>query len=166
MSEANKLDQGKLEASYTYCFSYGVLLAFGGKITNPCMVGYGEMLFYLKQQLLTPDHDKEALLAVLKPLVLFSDELMSNYDIPYDRLVEVCKYGAKKYGDLNYSQGMDCRRFIDAAERHVLAFFKYGIHKDEESGLSHLAHHLANWMMFYDQVCLGVGINKLSNTPE
>lgn len=54
-------------------------------------------------------------------------------------VVKVMEFGAQKYGWDNWKKGMDWSRLIDASLRHI---YKYanGKDKDEESGLSHLAH--------------------------
>lgn len=51
----------------------------------------------------------------------------------------VMAFGAKKYGMHNWRKGMDFSRLADAALRHVYAFLD-GEDKDQETGLSHLAH--------------------------
>lgn len=62
--------------------------------------------------------------------------------LPHESLVEVAKvlaFGEKKYSAGNWAKGIEYRRLISAAQRH-LGDFNAGIDKDEESGLSHLAH--------------------------
>ena len=51
----------------------------------------------------------------------------------------VLAHGAEKYGMNNWRKGMAFSRLADACLRHVYAFLD-GEDKDEESGLSHLAH--------------------------
>ncbi len=51
----------------------------------------------------------------------------------------VLAHGAKKYGTHNWRKGMKFSRLADACLRHIYAFLD-GEDKDEESGLSHLAH--------------------------
>lgn len=62
--------------------------------------------------------------------------------LPFTGLLEVAKvldFGAKKYDPWNWTKGMAWSRLLGAAFRHL---FKYatGEDKDEETGLSHLAH--------------------------
>lgn len=62
--------------------------------------------------------------------------------IPYEALDEIAKvlaFGAKKYDAFNWTKGIEYRRLIGAAQRHLGAF-NSGEDKDPESGLSHLAH--------------------------
>lgn len=54
-------------------------------------------------------------------------------------LAEVLTFGAKKYGDRNWEQGIDYSRVYAAALRHLLAWFK-GEDNDDETGMSHLDH--------------------------
>lgn len=58
-------------------------------------------------------------------------------------LGDVLTYGANKYNDHNWEQGTSWMRIYAALQRHLLAFHR-GIDIDEESGMSHLKHALAN----------------------
>lgn len=55
-------------------------------------------------------------------------------------------FGAKKYGDWNFTKGIAYMRLCDAAMRHIIAFM-WGEDNDPESGLSHLDHAAANLNM-------------------
>ncbi len=56
------------------------------------------------------------------------------------RVVEVLEYGARKYAVDNWRLVPDARRrYFDAAQRHLLAWWG-GELVDAESGLPHLAH--------------------------
>ena len=73
--------------------------------------------------------------------------------LPLQGVLEVAKVGAmgaKKYGDHNFRGGMALTRFLDAALRHQLAYLD-GIDKDEESGLTHLAHAAWNLLAAIEQ---------------
>jgi len=59
--------------------------------------------------------------------------------VALEQEAQVMEFGAKKYGKFNYRKGMKWSRLIDAALRHIYAFAD-GQDKDEETGLSHLAH--------------------------
>ena len=48
-------------------------------------------------------------------------------------------FGANKYGENNFRQGIKCSRLISAALRHLLAILR-GEWLDPESGLPHWAH--------------------------
>lgn len=62
-------------------------------------------------------------------------------------------YGAKKYGEYNYREGLKQSRVWDAIERH-LGQWSDGQDNDEESGLPHLAHAGAGIIMLLDLVRL------------
>lgn len=62
--------------------------------------------------------------------------------LPYDALVEVAKvlqFGESKYSAGNWAKGIEYRRLISAAYRHLGAY-NSGEDYDEESGLLHTAH--------------------------
>jgi len=59
--------------------------------------------------------------------------------MPLFELVKVYTYGAAKYGDRNWEEGMDWGRVFAAVQRHLGKFWN-GEELDEESGLPHLAH--------------------------
>ncbi len=62
--------------------------------------------------------------------------------LPYDALeevVHVLQFGAQKYGDRNWEQGMEYSRPYSAAMRHLTSWFM-GMRDDEETGFNHLAH--------------------------
>lgn len=52
---------------------------------------------------------------------------------------EVLRFGAEKYGDRNWEEGILYSRVYAAAMRHLLAFWQ-GKVSDSESGLHHLLH--------------------------
>jgi hypothetical protein len=58
-------------------------------------------------------------------------------------MAEVLAMGAKKYGRLNWKNGIQYSRMLDAAYRHILAF-QSGQDIDPESGKSHLLHAMIN----------------------
>lgn len=63
-------------------------------------------------------------------------------------MAEVLDLGRQKYGELNWKNGLEYRRLLDAAYRHLLAF-QSGIDLDEESGKSHLLHSMVNLAFLY-----------------
>jgi Domain of unknown function (DUF5664) len=65
-------------------------------------------------------------------------------------------YGAKKYGDNNYRQGMKVSRQLAAAVRHIYQHLG-GQDIDEESGNTHIGHALAS---------LAMAAYTLANHPE
>lgn len=54
-------------------------------------------------------------------------------------LGKVLTFGAKKYGDRNWEEGMDWGRIYGALQRHLTAWWG-GQDKDKETGYSHLWH--------------------------
>lgn len=58
-------------------------------------------------------------------------------------LAKVRSYGAEKYSRDNFHLGFPIRDSLDGALRHIFKFLA-GIDNDEESGLSHLGHAIAN----------------------
>ncbi len=78
-------------------------------------------------------------------------------------LLEVAKVGtmgAEKYGDHNFRNGMKWSRIADADLRH---FFQYldGELVDQESKLSHLAHHAWNALALLEYELNNIGENDL-----
>jgi len=61
-------------------------------------------------------------------------------------LAKVMTFGAKKYGDLNWAQGLFSSELYAAMRRHLYAWWS-GEDIDPESGLPHLAHLMANAAM-------------------
>lgn len=55
-------------------------------------------------------------------------------------------FGAKKYGDYNFTKGIAYTRLLDAAMRHLIAF-TWGENNDSESCESHISHAAANLNM-------------------
>ena len=64
--------------------------------------------------------------------------------------------GAVKYGPRNYRNGCAWSRYIDALERHILAW-RAGEDVDPDSGLSHLAKAAACLAILHDLQRLGLG---------
>lgn len=74
-----------------------------------------------------------------------------------DALSNVLAFGAKKYADRNWEQGMKWGRPFGALMRHLWAWWR-GEDKDSETGFSHL-HHAACCIMFliaYESRKIGV----------
>lgn len=72
--------------------------------------------------------------------------------LPTEALIEVSRvlaYGAAKYSDHNWREGLAWSRVIGAALRHLTAF-NDGIDIDPETGLSHAAHAACNLMFLLD----------------
>jgi hypothetical protein len=63
-----------------------------------------------------------------------------------EAIARAMTYGAVKYGDWNWAQGIDHSRLYAAALRHMTAYFR-GEDVDAESGNHHLDHALASLAM-------------------
>lgn len=55
-------------------------------------------------------------------------------------------FGANKYGEYNFREGLEYTRLIDSLMRHTLAYLA-GEENDPESGLPHTWHIGANFAM-------------------
>jgi hypothetical protein len=61
-------------------------------------------------------------------------------------IAEVLTFGATKYGDRSWEEGIQAQQLMAALRRHLLQW-QLGHRLDEESGLSHLKHALTNLAM-------------------
>lgn len=61
-------------------------------------------------------------------------------------LADAMTYGSRKYDAHNWRKGIATSRLTAALLRHLFSFMS-GVDRDEESGLPHLAHVGACWMM-------------------
>lgn len=66
-----------------------------------------------------------------------------------EEIVEVLTFGAAKYGEHNFRQGLAYGRLFAACQRHLWAWLR-GEEVDPESGLPHLAHAATNLLMIRD----------------
>jgi hypothetical protein len=63
--------------------------------------------------------------------------------LPYDaieQVVKVLNFGANKYEDRNWEQGIAYSRLFAASQRHLTSWFQNREDLDPESNLNHLAH--------------------------
>lgn len=72
-------------------------------------------------------------------------------------VVKVFMFGAKKYGDHNWLDGLAYDRFADAIQRHWFEWFVLGRDVDEESGFHPLAHLTCCALMILTYHLLGMG---------
>lgn len=81
------------------------------------------------------------------------DDNKLRFDLipPYatKQLARVFTFGAQKYDDNNWMKGFDWSRLMASFERHYQDF-KSGIDIDDDSGLYHLAHCMANGFMLLE----------------
>ncbi len=66
--------------------------------------------------------------------------------IAEEELAKAFTYGAKKYGQWNWADGIALTRLMSAARRHMNAFMN-GEDLDPESGNHHLGHAMASLAM-------------------
>lgn len=64
-------------------------------------------------------------------------------------IAETLRYGAQKYEERNWESGFPYSIPYACAQRHLLAWWN-GEEVDQESGLSHLKHALANIAMLIE----------------
>lgn len=73
-------------------------------------------------------------------------------------IAEVLNFGASKYADHNWRKGFAWSRLLGAALRHLTAWANpYISDKDEETGLSHLAHAGCCIMFLLEHEVRGLG---------
>jgi hypothetical protein len=80
-----------------------------------------------------------------------------------DALLELAKvmtYGETKYSSHNWRKGFKWSRIMDAALRHLTAY-NSGERIDPETGITHLAHSMANLMMLIEFEKHSVGEDDL-----
>jgi hypothetical protein len=73
-------------------------------------------------------------------------------------LVKALEFGANKYEPDNWKKGLDKKEILDSLQRHLAALID-GESLDNESGIKHVGHIMAN-CMFYEYFD-----NKISETP-
>lgn len=66
--------------------------------------------------------------------------------IAINKVAQVMTYGKKKYSANNWRGGIVYSRLLAATLRHVFAYLG-GESKDQETGISHLAHAICDLMM-------------------
>ena len=76
---------------------------------------------------------------------------------------QVLGFGAKKYGDYNWSQGINYSRVYGALLRHITAWWA-GEDNDPESGINHL-HHVGCCIAFL-QTYTERGMKDFDDRPE
>lgn len=77
-----------------------------------------------------------------------------------EEMAKVLTVGLKKYDDNNWRRGLKYSRILSAVMRHLIAYQK-GEPKDQETGLSHLAHAACGLMMLLEYEQTGLGENDL-----
>lgn len=101
-----------------------------------------------------PGRDKKDGIATRSPLQKVRFDLL-----PIAPLVEVAKvftFGAYNYGDRNWEEGFSWSRCIGSIWRHFTKWL-LGEDRDDESGLHHLAHVIANCLFLMQYAITGRG---------
>ena len=75
-------------------------------------------------------------------------------------IAKVAEFGAKKYTPHNYRLGMRWTFFVDAGMRHLIKYCT-GEKTDPESGLSHLAHVVWNFLALLEFEIEDIGENDI-----
>ena len=78
----------------------------------------------------------------LEPATRFDAGKIPYHLFPLDAFEEICKvmdFGAKKYAERNWEQGMSWSRVARSMLSHFISMCK-GIERDEESDIPHAAH--------------------------
>lgn len=75
-----------------------------------------------------------------------------------EAIIQVLDYGALKYGDRNWEQGMNWSRCFSACMRHMWAYWK-GEDIDPETGCLHLAHAGCCVLFLLGYQMRGIGID-------
>jgi hypothetical protein len=84
--------------------------------------------------------------------------LLPQTDAELRDVIAVRKFGAQKYGLLNYREGMEWSRLFGAFRRHMWYYpVILGEAVDSESGLPHLAHAQCCAMFLYEYSTEGIG---------
>ena len=82
-----------------------------------------------------------------------------------EMMAQALTFGAKKYGQHNFRDGITWSRLIDADLRHTNAMLR-GEMLDPESGLPHLAHALASKAMLAFMMVNRPDLNDLYKYPS
>lgn len=89
----------------------------------------------------------------------FDDNKLKLELVPVEAVEALARafgYGAKKYGEWNWSNGIAHMKFVGALKRHVDAYIK-GEDIDAESGNHHLDHALASLAMLRTSIQYDIG---------
>jgi hypothetical protein len=88
--------------------------------------------------------------------------------VPFDALrgiVAVLGFGAGKYGERNWEEGMAWSRPYAALLRHLTAWFE-GEDKDPETGMSHLWHAGCSILFLIAYEIRGIGTDDRPKTTK
>ena len=101
-----------------------------------------------------PNHCNQSLLTCVYALSDFQEHKISGREmiaaVPSEWMIDaarVLEYGTGKYAPWNWLKGFQWSVPMGCALRHAYAIIMDGEHLDEESGLSHRGHIVANMIM-------------------
>lgn len=103
-----------------------------------------------------PGHDKADGIAIRSPLQKIRFDLLPMG--PLAQVAQVFTFGAYHYGDHNWEAGFSWSRCIGSALRHFTKWI-LGENNDDESGLNHLAHVIANCLFLLQYTLTKKGID-------
>ena len=86
-----------------------------------------------------PDTNHES---PLRQGIKFDEGKVQLHLLPFESLAKVAQvleFGAKRYGNFNWSSGIKYSRLFSACLRHLFAWWR-GQTYDSETGITHLAH--------------------------
>lgn len=133
---------------YDYAWVYGDARVFNNEDTlgEPLIESMNEVVDHHKEQALKFDGNYME----KPPLELLSGRVM-------EEVAQVLGHAAaNKYEKWNWQKGFEFSRLISSSLRHVYKF-KRGEDNDDESGLSHLSHAIANLMFLRHQMLINKG---------
>ena len=154
VSKAIKFDSGKAKARYFY---WDALSSLAGRPENII----GEI--YMDRLIKSLQLERYVLSKVLLQDIAVSlhKSLKEGGDLaPSLGVTKASTLGAEKYGHFNYQKGFNWSQPIDALGRHMLQYLD-GQKMDEESGLDHRYHMLANIYMLAYHIDKNIGTNDL-----
>ena len=80
-------------------------------------------------------------------------------------MARVLSGGAQKYGDYNWTQGMNLTRYLGALKRHA-GKWEMGESYDYESGLHHMGHVAVNAMFIFASELYNLGKDNRWKRPK
>lgn len=136
-----KFDQQKPEALYYY--THPKALLYFGKESNEEMVA--KKMDDIQKALINNDIE-DALAQIMQLYDKLRDFYIVDGEDELRNVSLVSKLGATKYGIYNYQKGLNATSLFGAINRHFYAFL-YGNPIDNESGVNHIYHILANLLI-------------------
>ena len=109
-----------------------------------------------------PGQDKSDGVAARSPLQKVRFDLLPV--APLVQVARVFTFGAYHYGDRNWEAGFSWSRCLGAIWRHLTKWC-LGQDNDEESGINHLAHVVANCLFLLEYAMTGKGTDDRKKTP-